>query len=351
MRSPCDLPRRTWTPVRKYQTFLAFRYLLARRLNLICILAVALSVMVLIVVLAVMWGFDRQFRASVRGVLSDILVEGRYGYGVRDWAELQREIESVPGVRATAPYIEQPWATVRHRTLAYQATVRGVDMEQELRIGQLGTYLSKAGKTPDFLLDGQEPAAPGAIAGTELFRELALVPGEPIVLVSPWSSVNDLPYVCTAVGKFHSGMYQYDLSLMYIPLEAAQEAFGLHEEVTGISVALEQSLAHDYRRANEIKEKIQDLLGASYRVETWRDRQRTFLAAIALERRVTAVIVGFSFLLAATTILATLTMSVKEKTRDIGILRSLGGNAGGVLTIFLLDAFLIGLVGSRPGWP
>lgn len=336
-------------PLHKYQLFLSLRYLYARKMNIICVLAVALSVMVLIIVLGVMWGFDRQFRAQIRGVLSDILVEGRVGYNVQDYALLQGDIQTVKGVRATAPYIEQPWTTVRHNNLAYQATVRGVDMAQELRVSQLGSYLAKTGKSADFNLDGKALQHPGAIAGAELYKELALLPGEPIVLVSPWSSVNDVPFVCTTVGKFDTGMYQYDLTLLYIPLEAAQDAFGLEGEVTGISVMLEDGLGQDYARADQVKQEIQDLLGSSYRVETWRDRQRTFLAAIALERRVTSVIVGFSFLLAATTILATMTMSVRERTRDIGILRSLGGNAGGVMSIFLLDALLIAVIGSALG--
>jgi len=337
--------------VRKYELFLSLRYLRSRKLNIICVLAVAVCVTVLIVVLSVMWGFDRRFQGSIRGTLSDIYVTGPEGMPIGESRPLAQDIEAVPGVEATAPYVEQLYTGASHRGLALTVTVRGIDMQRELRVGKLGSYLTRTGKSADFNRDGQSPPLPGAILGSELYRELAVIPGSTIQLVSPWGDVDDVPAQCTVVGKFKTGMYEYDRTLLYIPLAAAQRAFGLGQRVSGISVALKRELRDDYRKADQVKEQIADLLGPNYRVDTWRDDERVkvMLGAVVTEQWVMAIIEGFTFLLAATTIIATLTMSVKEKTRDIGILRSLGARTRGIMMVFLVNGLLIGLVGSALG--
>jgi len=337
--------------MRKYQLFLTVRYLRKRILNLLCVLAVALSVMVLIVVLSVLWGFDREFRARIRGTLSDIVVDNRWGEGISDYEELQRELEAVHGVKATAPYIEQLVLVSHRRSIADYATVRGVDLAQEIDVGNFRDYLDQTGKSHDFLLDNATTQFPGALVGSEICRELALIPSSVITLLSAWSGVEDSPAPFTVVGKFETRMYEYDRRLIYIPLAAAQSAFGMDErcEVSGISVALTEELSKDYEAAEKVKDKIQELLGRSYRVETWREKRKTFLSAIVLERRVTGFISGLSFLLGMTTIMVTMIMAVKEKTRDIGILRALGAPSRGVMSIFLLKGFLIGVIGSAVG--
>ena len=146
------------------------------------------------------------------------------------------------------------------------------------------------------------------------------------------------------VGMFQSRMFEFDSTLVYIPLDLAQKWRGVPDTITSLSVALD-----DYKYAAEVKRQIQDTLGNTYIVKTWEEERAGFLRAISLERSVMAVILFFIILVAGFMILALLVTVVVEKTKDIGILKAIGAKTGGIMQIFLLNGLVMGMIGAAIG--
>lgn len=165
-----------------------------------------------------------------------------------------------------------------------------------------------------------------------------------LVTLKEWDKISVKAF--EVVGKFKSGMYDFDKNYVYIPLSVAQELTGAKEKdaVSGISVKLD-----DYHYANEVRDKLQATLGFEYYVQTWEDARKTFLTAVMMERHVMALILFFILVVAGFNILAILTMIVLEKSRDIGILKALGSTTRGIMSIFLLHGLLIGSTGACLG--
>jgi lipoprotein-releasing system permease protein len=332
--------------VRKYQTFIGFRFLRARLLNLLSMAVVAVIVWALLVVLCVMWGFDRDFRARIRGTLSTITVDGLGGDEIDDWEEVAEEVKKVPGVKACAPFVDC-MCLLQTAALTAPARVRGVDLEKEKDVGLLGLYLKEGGKDRfDFTLNGKEPEYPGAVPGRYMCQQIGVMVGDKIRLIPPTRAVASMKRSTdfVVVGEFNSGWQEHDIMYVYVPIEAAQALLYIGDAVSGISVEID-----DPDKATEMRNAIRRQLKGEYRVQTWEDQRRNFLQAIALERRVQAVIMGVVALLAGVTILVVITMTVKEKTRDIGIIKACGGTTLGIMTIFLLNGLYVGLIGAGVG--
>lgn len=212
------------------------------------------------------------------------------------------------------------------------------------------------GGKPELSDEGEMPGAGPAAASTELdflppppallgVALLEFLPNEtPIQIISP-SGFLDAPLMEFAVaGRFKSGNYEHDSRTVYVPLQEAQSLLGMPGAVSGLSVCLT-----DYRLAGEVVPLIQDALGPGFDVETWEKHREGLLRAIDNERRVMAVVLLFITIVAGFCIMATLWMMVVEKTRDIGILKAIGATVPGVLSIFLFNGLLIGVVGAALG--
>ncbi|MGR3219122.1 MAG: ABC transporter permease, partial [Candidatus Anammoxibacter sp.] len=257
-------------------------------------------------------------------------------------------------IEACAPYIEGP-ALMRKRGMKEFVYFKGIDPVAEARVSDFASYISDFNIKPQDLLVRQgEKKIYSAFAGIELLRigpgdfetnpESFLPDMEKIVLVTlkGWDSISVKPFVLT--GKFRSGMYDFDKSYIYIPLAAAQELTGSANSVTGIEIKLD-----NYKFASDIRDFIQKELGAGYFVQTWEDSRKTFLTAVTIERRVMTIILGCIIIVAGFSILAILRMTVLEKMKDIGTLKALGATSNGIMTIFLLNGFFIGIMGTAIG--
>jgi len=163
-----------------------------------------------------------------------------------------------------------------------------------------------------------------------------------LVTVKDWDKISVKPFILG--GKFQSGMYDFDKTFVYIPLEAAQQLVGSPDSVTGLSIGLD-----DYWYANEVRDELQKMLGSAYYVQTWEDARKTFLRAVELERRVMAIILFFLMIVAAFCIMAILRMIVFVIAKDIGILKAVGATQGGIMGIFLFNGFIVGVIGSAIG--
>ncbi len=335
--------------MQKYQTFIGFRYLRTRLFTILSLLAVQFCVAVLMVVLCVMWGFDRDLRASIRGSLSTIIIEGQFGDEIDDWEEVVDEIKNIEGVAYSAPYV-QSLCLIIANNVKLPSRVKGVILDKERTTSKVEAYFKNGTKQRlDFNLemedgDSLQPPNPGAVVGTELARNMGLRPGTKVRFIASRSAARFRPDEFTVVGSFKSGLYDFDLHHVYVPLEDAQAMLGMGDAVTGVSVEVT-----DGASPSDVRERIKRKLGSICRVETWEDRRRNFLGSLAIERRVQAVIIGMVAFLAGFTILATIWMTVKEKTKDIGIIKSCGGTTFGIMSIFVFNGFYIGVVGAALG--
>jgi lipoprotein-releasing system permease protein len=354
----------TLLELKKYHTFLCIRLMRVRMINYLVILAVAGSVFVLIVVLSVLWGFDRDLRSRIRGTLAAVSIEARGNDRVQDYDTVIDWIEEDKGlaehVTACAPYV-QTFGFLESRPRESQvytvsAIIRGIDMERERRVGDIESYLQD-GKRPDFLLDGAKPPHPGIIIGRELAGNIELLDndqlltGTEIQLNPPLSTGFINRPTFTLVGTFKTGYLEYDSRFVYIPIREAQQLAGYDfTEATGISVALK-----DHNTADKVKEALVGKLTPKsggppiYSVKTWAEQRGTLLAAIHFERVMMTIILGSLVALSGLFVCAVMLMAVKEKTRDIGIVKAIGGTVTGIMEIFLINGLVIGTVGAALG--
>jgi len=339
-----------------YRLAIAFRYLSRKRITLIAVAGVAVGVMTLIVVLSVMKGFDSTIRSRIRGTLADITVESRMRHDVRDYKEKMREIQAIPHVVACAPYVEEVclFKIGNYMNWGY---FRGIDEKLEAKVSDFENYMCFGAK-PTFKPPGMSFKGYGAICGLEMLRMVPRDPSRPdtpldfvpegtqLVLVTVQKSTLDRRVKAfTIVGKFKASVYDFDSKYTYVPLEAGQRLLRCGDAVTGISVKLD-----DYRHAEAVKRELLSMFPPDrFVVQTWEEKRAVFLSAVAIERRVMAVILFFIILVAGFCIFAILQMIVMEKTRDIGTLRALGATGRGVMALFVALGGMISLFGTGVG--
>ena len=331
-----------------FERMVSMRYLRARRqegfISVIAgfsLLGIALGVATLIIVMAVMNGFRHELLGRILGVNGHISVFANDGR-IEDYDELARKLRAIASVTsATAQIHAQVMATAQERTSL--GLVRGVKPE-DLKSRALIAGNIKAGSLDEF--QGQD----SVLIGTRLAQQLGVSVGESITLVSPSGDttvLGPLPRLKSyrVVGLFEVGMYEYDSSFVYMPLEAAQVFFKLK----GAANAMEVFLA-DPEQIGRERWKIDEVLGRDYRSYDWQQSNSSFFNAIQVERNVMFLILSLIILVAAFNILSGQTMLVKDKGRDIAILRTMGATRGMVLRIFFLSGASIGVIGTIAGF-
>ena len=335
-----------------FEVFLALRYLRARghRTNLslfvwIGVGGVFLGVSALIVVLAVMTGFQDGIRDRIIAANPHILIFEGGGRGMRDAPALLERVRDVPGVRSVAPFVMQQALFTVSGGGATGGLVRGVDIASASVRKDL-TRQIKMGSLEPLGRSGGEPAI---ILGRELARTLGVIPGESVTVISPQGALTAVGMVpkmrrFTVAGTFEVGMYEYDSSLAYVSLGVAQEFAGLGDRVTGIEVKL-----RDPFEAKTVARAITQRLGFPYLLRDWMEMNRNLFNALQLEKLALFIIVTIIVLVAAFAIIGHLILLVAEKRKEIGILKAMGAPAGSVGAVFLSVGMLIGLVGTAAG--
>jgi len=335
-----------------FELFLGLRYLRARghRTNLslfvwIGVGGVFLGVSALIVVLAVMTGFQDGIRDRIIAANPHILIFEGGGRGMRDAPALLERVRDVPGVRSVAPFVMQQALFTVSGGGATGGLVRGVDIASASVRKDL-TRQIKMGSLEPLGRSGGEPAI---VLGRELARTLGVIPGESVTVISPQGALTAVGMVpkmrrFTVAGTFEVGMYEYDSSLAYVSLGAAQEFAGLGDRVTGIEVKL-----RDPFEAKTVARAITQRLGFPYLLRDWMEMNRNLFNALQLEKLALFIIVTIIVLVAAFAIIGHLILLVAEKRKEIGILKAMGAPAGSVGAVFLSVGMLIGLVGTAAG--
>jgi lipoprotein-releasing system permease protein len=337
----------------KYEWFIGLRYLKAKRkqtfisiITLISIAGVAVGVMALIVVLAVMTGFEKTLKEKIIGTQAHLVLLRASQEGMSNYEEVTRRIEEVEGVVAATPFIVSQ-VMLSSESNVFGVVLNGVDPERVGKVKELANNL-KTGRLQD-LGPPRAKDLPGIILGVELAKHLSVDLNETIQVISPLGTMTPMgmmPKMKTfrVAGTFRSGMYEYDTTIAYISIESAQKFFGMAGHVTGIEIKTK-----NIYRVKEISREIRKKLGFPYWTKDWMEMNRNLFSALRLEKIAMFIILVLIILVAAFNIIATLIMVVMEKNKDIAILKSMGAPSSGILKIFMIEGLVIGVVGTLLG--
>ena len=330
-----------------FEWLLAGRYLRSRRkegfISVIAgfsFLGIMLGVATLIIVMAVMNGFRKELFSKILGLNGHVIVN-KIGAPFTDYPDVAARIAKVNGIKVVLPLIEGQ-VMVSSAVNATGALVRGLT-ESGLQSLPLVADNVRFGTLEGF---GKQR---GIAIGTRLANQLRVNVGDTITLVSPRGAQTPFgtaprtkPYPITAV--FEMGMAEYDRTMIFMPLAEAQRYFSRGPEVDALEI-----VTADPEKVDEYAVGIKQAGGPTIHVSDWRQRNETFFTVLAVERNVMFIILSLIVLVAALNIISGLMMLVKDKGRDVAILRTMGATRGAVMRVFLITGASIGVVGTIAG--
>ena len=340
-----------------YELFIGLRYLKAKRkqtfvslITLISIAGVMVGVTALIVVIAVMNGFKEDLRDKILGVTSHVVIS-RFDGNISKYQEVRAKVGEVSGVNAATPFIYTQ-VMISSRKAISGAVLRGIEPKTASKVINLPKNM-RAGSLEELEAENKPEgmrSTPGIILGNELARNIGALRGDPVTVISPLGRLTPLGRVPRSqtfrvAGIFDSGMYEYDSTIAYVSLWAAQRFLGIGDRVTGIEVRVDDIYAAD-RVARAIGKALD---GYPYWSRDWMRMNKNLFSALKLEKIVMFIIFTLIILVAAFNIVGTLIMVVIEKTRDIAILKSMGATRRSIMKIFMIEGAVIGLVGTLLG--
>ena len=321
-----------------FELFLGLRYLKPKRsfvsvITFISLLGVTLGVWVLIVVIAVMSGFDRELRDKLMGMHAHVTVTG--GVLHNGDAVLQTVLKT-PHVKAAAPFV-MGLVLVEYNRHVATPYLKGIDPQREVQVSQLRSYL-KAGQL--------DLAGDKVVIGRELAEQYDIHLGDKIIVYSPRTIEKKgeevyLPVELTVTGIFQSGMYEYDVGLIFTSLETAQELYELHGGIHGIELTTDDPFAG----AQAVAETLNWKLPAPLRAQTWMQLNEKILGAIQVEKTAMFLILSLVIVVAAFCVMGTLITVAAQKTKEIGVLKALGTTPARIARLFLFQGFIVGLFG------
>ena len=331
-----------------FEWMVAMRYLRARRqegfISVIAwfsLLGIALGVATLIIVMAVMNGFRQELMTRILGINGHLSVYGTTN-ALTGFDPMAEKVRKVPGVVTATPIIERQ-VMVTAKGVARGAVVRG------LRVEDLAARVVIAENIVSGSLDDFK-GSNAVVVGTRLASLLGLRVGDKITLISPRGTVTVFGTVprmraYRIAATFEIGMYEYDSGFVFLPLEAAQVYFRLPGAVTNLEVFVE-----DPDQAIAVGKDILKAIGGKGRIHDWQQANASFFNAIQVERNVMFLILTLIIVVAAFNIISSMIMLVKDKGRDIAILRTMGATRGTIMRIFFLSGASVGIIGTTAGF-
>jgi lipoprotein-releasing system permease protein len=338
---------------------IAWRYLRSRRgsrlLSLISVIAIGgviVGVSALILIIGVMNGLQKDLREKILIGSPDVRVL-TYGedLAMADWANKLKDVERAPGVVAATPFVHTQAGISKGTNYAEGVFVMGIVPAQS-GLKEV-TSIRRTARAGDFTFRDSHGGRNGVVLGSRLATRLNIAVGADSVTLISLGSAKVSPVTGTLMpnirkyevtGIFETGMYEYDNSYVLMALPAAQELAQLGTAVTGIEVK-----TLDRWEAPRVARMLADTLGFPYRTEDWQQQNSSLFQALRLEKLGMTVILLLIVLVAAFNIVSTLTMVVTDKTREIGILKTMGMSARSIKRIFFAQGIVIGLVGTLSG--
>ena len=327
---------------------LAARYLRAQTdnrflsfISLVGAVGVALGVAVLLVVLAVMNGFESELKSRILSMASHATLAGLDG-PLADWQALGRRVAAEPHVLAVAPYVEAR-ALLAHGARVSGVLVRGVDADAERRVSSVAAHVVE-GRLADLAPGGYR-----VLLGKALAAELKVRTGDSVVLAVPLGTATPVGVVprvrrLTVAGIIDSGFYEFDRNVALLELGDAVRIFRLGEAVTGLRLKVDDPFA-----AGRIVRAVAVDLGGGFTISDWTRQHANFFRSIATTKSIMFVLLLLVIGVAAFNIVATLVMLVRETQADIAILRTLGLAPRSLLAVFVMQGTAIGVIGTLAG--
>lgn len=333
-----------------YELVLGWRYTRAGRatrrngfisfISGVSMLGISLGVAALIIVLSVMNGFQKEVRDRMLSVVSHVEVYGPGGGVLPDVNRTLAEVRRNPEVIGAAPFVSAQSLLARGEDMR-GTIVRGIDPKLEPEVTDV------AAMSKDTLAK-LEPGAFNVVLGAELARNLGVRPGDAVTMIAPGGQVTPAGVVprlkqLTVVGTFDSGHFEYDSGLVLLHVEDAARIFRL-EGPTGVRLKL-----RDLHQAREVAAQLGSSLTGDFLVRDWTRQNRTWFAAVQLEKRMMFIILTLIVAVAAFNLVSTLVMTVTDKRADIAILRTLGASPGSIMGIFVVQGAMVGIIGTLAG--
>ena len=334
-----------------YELALGWRYTRAGRatrrngfisfISGVSMLGIALGVAALIIVLSVMNGFQKEVRDRMLGVVSHIEIYGPGGGVLADLPLTMSEVKKNPQVIGAAPFVAAQALLARGEDMR-GTIVRGIDPAREHEVTDIAASMSQSA------LKKLVPGEFNIVLGAELARNLGVREGDPVTLIAPSGQVTPAGIVprlkqMTVVGTFDSGHFEYDNGLVLLHMDDAQKIFRL-EGPTGIRLRLK-----DLHQAREVAAELARTLTGSFLIKDWTRQNRTWFAAVQLEKRMMFIILTLIVAVAAFNLVSTLVMTVTDKRADIAILRTLGASPASIMGIFVVQGAMVGVIGTLAG--
>ncbi|MFA5324133.1 MAG: lipoprotein-releasing ABC transporter permease subunit [Smithella sp.] len=346
-----------------YELFVSRRYLRAKRkqvfvsvITFISIFGIFLGVAALIIVLAVMNGFEEDLRTKILGIKSHIELTTDMTGPMKNYQQVRERISGIEGVVASTPFIYSQ-AMIRNGNGVTGVVIRALDTQSAFKVINLGKikegkleYLNKIPQqiALNYSKNDTAPTA-GIVIGKEMARNLGIFLYDTLTIISPVSISTPMGMVprmgkFVVVGIFESGFYEYDSTLAYLSLESCQKFLQMGDTVTGIDIKV-----NDIYKADSIARKIQNELGFPFWAQNWMQMNKNLFSALKLEKRVMFIILSLIVLVAAFNIISALIMIVMEKNKDIAILKSMGATSQSIMKIFIYQGMIIGVIGTLFG--
>jgi lipoprotein-releasing system permease protein len=334
-----------------FELFIGLRYLKAKRkstfislITLISVAGVALGVMALIIVLAVMTGFEEDLKDKILGTNAHVVVLNATG-AVQDYQRVLKKVQGIDGVVAATPFIYNQVMLSSGRNVS-GVVLRGIDVASDAKVTNLHKSMVEGSLKA---LDDSSAKTPGLVIGKELAKNLGLFQGDTVDVISPMGNITPFGMMpkmrhFRIAGIFNTGMFEYDSTLAYVSLSEAQNFLGLGDVVTGIQLKV-----RDVYRTGELAQVINRELGPPFHARDWMQMNKNILFALKTEKSVMFIILTLIVLVAAFGIASTLFMVVMEKTRDIAILKSMGATSRSIMRIFVFEGVIIGVLGTAIG--
>jgi lipoprotein-releasing system permease protein len=345
----------------RFEFFVAARYLRAKRrqavigvITAISVAGVAVGVASLIVALAITNGMSRDLRERLLSSTAHVLLMRVQNDGIHNWRELTDRLRGLSHVTAAAAGLYEP-VLVSRGALSGGAELKGIIPQEERTVSDLlsnitqGSASALSQPADSTFSPAANRATPPIVIGYDLANTLDAKVGDTVIVTSPQGELTPYGLVpkyqrFQVTGIFHSGFYQYDSSFGFVRLSDAQQLFGEPNVVSVISFRVD-----DLYHADRIGKQIEEAAGPGFEATNWMEQNRELFRALKLEQIVTFIVIGLIVCVAALNILIALTMMVMEKTKDIAVLMSLGVQPGQVRRIFLMQGFLISILGTVLG--
>lgn len=338
----------------KIDNLIALRYFKSRKRNSIVsflsitsIIGLMLGTATLILVVSVMSGFTNNLKEKMMGTNSDIVITDFSTVPVRDYEKLMQEVLQINGVKAAAPFVNTQAVSMSGSSVS-GIIIKGIDTELEKTVSKISSFITFG--SLDDIKNRQEGEPYGILLGKDLAFSLMAGVGDTITLISP--QLNRGPFGLNpkmrsfiVKGIFDTGVYEYNSSMAYISLEAAQDFIGLKDNsVTGISVAVEKGV-DSIDLTYTINQKIEN----KYWARDWLSMNKSLFSALELEKYAMFIVLTLIIIVASFSIVSMIAITVKDKQKDIAILRAYGASSSFIRRIFIKQGLIVGIMGTALG--